>query len=312
MKKILITGGTGSLGQHLVKRLYGKYNITIFSRDETKQGRMKKQYPECNYILGDVANLDDLTLAFRNIDVVYHFAAYKQVPSAQNNVIATIKTNIVGSKNVAYAAILNNVKQVVASSTDKACAPVNMYGVSKAAMESIFQDANKYGPTTFHLTRYGNVVSSNQSVIPLFKKQAEAGGPLTVTLNSMTRFWLGINTAVDLVEHALTQEPGVIVVPIAYGMSVKKVAQIIGGGLPIEEIGIRAGEKVHEAMVNEAESMHTETIYTDDIANIPGVFLIHPPTQGNTRVFSPFTYTSDTCDELSEQDLLNMVEEYEI
>lgn len=171
MENILITGGTGSLGHALVQRLYGTCNITIFSRDETKQSKMKTIYPNCKYMLGDVSKLSDLELALRNIDTVFHFAAYKQVPSAQNNALSTIETNVTGSINVARASIVAGVKQVVASSTDKACQSVNLYGMSKALMEAVYQDMNKYGGTTFHLTRYGNVVSSNASVVPYFKNK---------------------------------------------------------------------------------------------------------------------------------------------
>lgn len=663
---ILITGGTGSLGHALLKRIYGQHNITILSRDETKQGLTRSEYPNCRYILGDVANLEDLELAFRNIDVVYHMAAYKQVPSAQNNVNATIKTNIIGSKNVALAAIKNNVKQVVATSTDKACldgdcrillgdgtterirdlvknkytgdvvtydenkrefttsrvigwytnerddrelfkisydyaknsntakygpivtedhliltnfgwkradslfeddvltyertpnkhqmqvivgsllgdgfiskpktsgqrpymhmvhkeedkewlqikvkalnglnfspiresidntfgsksarvdsnryaflsflrnefyndhtkhvpynlvadnftplmvatwymddgymtrngtayiytngfsktdvevlaklfnkhyipadvveqngyyvlyfngsatsrlmeyispyivpcmrkkrlnnqhynfeydeslwdiggavpyygevivesvpeayyerqsvycldventhnfvangvvvhncAPVNMYGISKAAMECIFQDANKYGPTTFHLARYGNVVASNASVVPLFKRQAKVGGPLTVTHADMTRFWISIDTAVDLVQHALTVSPGIIVVPAAKAMNIVKVAKLFGDDLPIKVTGIRPGEKIHESMVSEAESFYTEEYnHAYDIKNINKLFYIHPHSHSFRNDTAPFSYTSDKCPTLTPNEFLEMV-----
>jgi len=305
---ILITGGTGSLGHALLRRIYGQHNITILSRDETKQGKTRTEFPNCRFILGDVANLSDLELAFRGIDIVYHFAAYKQVPSAQNNVSATIKTNITGSQNVALAAIKNNVKQVVASSTDKACAPVNMYGISKAAMESVFQDANKYGPTTFHLARYGNVVASNASVVPLFKKQAAAGGPLTVTHPDMTRFWISIDTAVDLVQHALTTAPGIIVVPAAKAMNIVKVARLFGEGLPVKNTGIRPGEKIHESMVSEAESFYTEVYdFPYDVEHIDKLFYIHPPTELFRNTKAPFVYTSDGCPALSSVEFLEML-----
>lgn len=306
---ILITGGTGSLGNALLNRIYGTCNITVLSRDETKQGITRSKYPNCRYILGDVANIDDLELAFRGIDIVYHFAAYKQVPSSQNNVSATINTNILGSKNVAIAAIKNNVKQVVASSTDKACAPVNMYGISKAAMECIFQDANKYGPTTFHLARYGNVVASNASVVPLFRKQAANGGPLTVTDMDMTRFWISIETAVDLVQHALNTSPGIIVVPAAKAMNIVDVARTIGGELPIKEIGIRPGEKMHESMISEAESFYTEFNDHDayNVQHIDTLMYIHPHSDSFRCGSAPYTYNSNTCNQLTQQEFLEMI-----
>ena len=173
-ERILITGATGSLGTTLIRRIEEqKWNcqITVFSRDETRQSKLKSQYPQHRYILGDVSKLSDGRRAFRDIDIVFHFAAYKQVPSSQNNVTATMETNIIGSQNVVDAAIDMGIKQVVASSTDKSCKSVNFYGVSKAAMESLFQHGNLFGHTTFHLARYGNVVGSNASVIPLFEQQ---------------------------------------------------------------------------------------------------------------------------------------------
>jgi FlaA1/EpsC-like NDP-sugar epimerase len=308
MKNILITGGTGSLGHALVQRLYETCNITIFSRDETKQGKMKNIYPNCTYMLGDVSKLSDLELALRDIDTVFHFAAYKQVPSAQNNALSTVETNVIGSINVARASIMAGVKQVVASSTDKACQSVNLYGMSKAVMEAVYQDMNKYGGTTFHLTRYGNVVSSNASVVPLFQKQAAAGGPLTVTHKDMTRFWLHIQTAVDLILHALDVSPGIIVVPKAKALPIVDVATLIGGvDLGIKEIGIRPGEKIHEAMVSEAESFHTEYNDTDNISGLTGLFYIHPPKSSYRNSTAPFSYTSDTCERLADDEFLKMV-----
>lgn len=306
-KKVLITGATGSLGRALIKRLYKEdkcKEIIVFSRDETKQGKLRKQYPDLSYVLGDVSRLSDLELAFRGVDVVYHFAAYKQVPSAQNNVLATLETNINGSRYVARAAIMNDVEQVVASSTDKACEPVNMYGVSKRAMENIFQDANKHGPTTFHLARYGNVVCSNASVIPLFKEQRDKGGPITITHDEMTRFWITLDTAVDLVNHALLSDPGTIVVPKAGAMSIYALAKMFAtGGLEIKEIGIRAGEKVHEYMVAEAESFHT--METEDL------FYIYPPTSDYVSSSAPFVYTSKDAPAISPTEMLRMIEQYE-
>ena len=297
--KILLTGGTGSLGKAVLarsKREKWNAEFTIFSRDETKQSQLKNLYPEHRYILGDISRYQDLKRAMRGIDTVCHFAAYKQVPSAQNNVSATIQTNIIGSQNVVDAAIDTYVGRVVASSTDKSMQPVNMYGTSKLAMEYIFQDANKYGGTTFHLARYGNVLSSNESVAKLFKKQAASGGPLTVTDFRMSRFWLTLDTAIDLILLALDCEPGVIVVPKAPSSSVYTLAQAMANGLPIVETSIRAGEKLHEGMVSEAESFYTDE---DDTH-----YYIHPATSDYRNPTAPFSYTSDksihnlSCDEL--------------
>lgn len=303
-KRLLVTGGTGSLGKALLLRAQEEgwnCDFVIFSRDETKQSQVKALYPQHTYILGDVAKYRDVKRAMQDVDVVFHFAAYKQVPAAQNNVPATIETNIMGSQNIVDIAIEEGVQQVVASSTDKACQPVNLYGASKAVMEALFQYGNKFGKTTFHLARYGNVVASNASVIPLFKKQALQGGPLTVTHREMTRFWITLDEAIDLILLALSKEPGVIVVPKAPAMSVFELAKAIGKDLPIKDIGIRPGEKIHEAMLSEAESFHT----TEDDRH----FFIFPPTLSidPTRQ-QACSYTSDNPQrELSKTEILRMI-----
>lgn len=287
-KKVLITGGTGSLGKATLARAKQEnWNVdfTVFSRDETKQTLLKNKYPEHHYVLGDISRYSDLKRAMRGIDVVFHFAAYKQIPSSQNNINATIQTNIVGSQNVVDAAIDVGVSQVVASSTDKAMSPENFYGVSKKAMEYIFQDANKYCATSFHLARYGNVLASNQSVALLFKQQIHTGGPLTITDNRMTRFFLTLDQAIDLILLALQTNPGIIVVPRAPSMYIRQLAEAMGKGLPIVETGIRSGEKLHEGMVSESESFY--------VAQNETHFYIHPPTSKFSSNMAPFSYTSD-------------------
>lgn len=295
--KILITGGTGSLGKATLltaERENWPAKFVIFSRDETKQGNLRKRFPQHQYILGDVAKESDINSAVRGTrpDIILHYAAYKQVPAAQNNVNATIETNVIGSQNVVNAALEYGVKQVVASSTDKACESVNAYGSSKHLMECVFQDANKWGLTTFHLARYGNVVSSNASVIPFFMEQIARGGPITVTDKRMTRFWISLAEAVQLIQSALRQKPGIIVVPKAPAMSVWQLAEYMryeygSTEIIIEDVGIRPGEKIHESMVSEAESFHTE----DHHAAL--CFFIHPPTSGFKSWGVPFSYTSD-------------------
>jgi len=302
-KRILVTGGTGSLGKALLLRAKEEKwdcEFIIFSRDETKQARVRQKFPQHTYVLGDVAKFRDVRRIMSDIDVVFHFAAYKSVPSAQNNVPATIETNIIGSQNVVDAALECGVEKVVASSTDKSCAPANLYGASKSVMEAIFQNANRYGKTTFHLTRYGNVVSSNASVIPLFKRQAAEGGPLTVTDFRMTRFWITLDQAVDLILLALTTNPGVIVVPKAPSMAVYDVAKTIGGDLPIIETQIRPGEKIHEEMVTAAESFYT--LESEEH------FFIYPPTGKFRNAGAPFNYASNAAaHELTSEELLEMI-----
>lgn len=286
--KVLITGGTGSLGKAVLARAQREdwpAHFIIFSRDETKQNILKQKYPQHGFVLGDISRYNDLKRAMRGVDIVLHFAAYKQIPMAQNNINATIQVNVIGSQNVVDAAIDTGVRQVVATSTDKAMSPENAYGCAKKMMEYIFQDANKYNATTFHLARYGNVLLSNQSVAVLFKKQKAAGGPLTITDRRMTRFFLSLDQAIDLILLALNTTPGNIVVPKAPSTYIYQLAEVIGEDLPIVETGIRAGEKLHEGMVSESESFYVEE---DDWH-----FYIHPPTDEYRNSAAPFSYTSD-------------------
>lgn len=303
--KVLITGGTGSLGKAVLARAQREgwpARFIIFSRDETKQNILKQKYPQHEFVLGDISRYNDLKRAMRGVNTVLHFAAYKQIPMAQNNINATIQVNVIGSQNVVDAAIDTGVERVVATSTDKAMSPENAYGCAKKMMEYIFQDANKYKATNFHLARYGNVLLSNQSVAVLFKKQAEAGGSLTITDKRMTRFFLSLDQAIDLILLALNTTPGNIVVPKAPSTYIYQLADVIGDGLPIVETGIRAGEKLHEGMVSESESFYVEEDETH--------FYIHPPTDNYRNDNAPFSYTSDSPAWFMEDDeLRRMIDE---
>lgn len=304
-KKILITGGTGSLGKALLSRAEledWNTEFVIFSRDETKQSLLKKRFPQHKYVLGDVAKYRDIYRALKGVQVVFHFAAYKQVPSAQNNIPATIETNVTGAQTLVDAAIDAGVQKVVASSTDKACACVNAYGASKFIMESIFQHANNNGDTTFHLARYGNVIYSNGSVCPLFEQQVKQGGPLTITSEKMTRFWMTIDQAVDTILFALRQDAGIVSVPKIKAMSLLETAKAIGPTTEIKITGIRAGEKIHEDLISEAESFRTEVK--------DGWFLIHPHTSRYLNSLAPFTYRSCDAERMSAGELLEAIKEY--
>src|SRR5262245_31382829 len=198
---MLITGGTGSLGQALLKYVQvtaPETQIVAYSRDEVKQGELRGQYPEVRFMLGDVRDYDRLAMAMRGVDVVIHAAAYKQIPSAEANVDEAIATNVLGSINVARAAVHANVQSVVGVSTDKACMPVNAYGATKSLMEKLFQQANEWGDTFFNCVRYGNVLKSRGSIIPLFMRQAEQDIKYTLTDPNMTRFWMTLDDAVKL------------------------------------------------------------------------------------------------------------------
>lgn len=290
-KKILITGGTGSLGEAVLKRIEQEAwdtRCVVFSRGESKQSEMRRKYPQHKYVLGDVSRLEDLERAMNGVNAIFHFAAYKQVPAAQVNVSTAFTTNILGSQNVARIAVANGVDQVVASSTDKACLPVNAYGVSKAAMEHLFQEANSWGKTDFTLARYGNVIGSTGSVIPLFMQLAKQHKPITITDGYMTRFWLTLDQAVELIVAALAAPAGTITVPKAPAMYMLDLAEGFAemADTAVVDIGIRPGEKVHESMVHVAESLHT--------VEYDRFFHIYPPTTSKTD-FSDrsFEYTSD-------------------
>ena len=311
--RFLITGGTGSLGKATLIRANQEgwdADFIIFSRDETKQGSLRKEFPQYRYFLGDVAKYSDIDDVVRGTkpDAILHYAAYKQVPAAQNNVNATIATNVQGSQNVVRAALAHNVKQVIASSTDKACQCVNAYGAAKNLMECIFQDANKWNSqlSTFNLARYGNVVSSNSSVIPFFKQQIKAGGPVTITDFRMVRFWISLWQAVELILEAGCADPGVIVVPKAPIMNILDVAKYLireadkEEKIEIKDIGIRPGEKIHECMVSEAESFHT--------IDKGKYFHIYPPNAGVFNPSAPFSYTTENADrQLTDKQMAELI-----
>lgn len=252
-KKIIITGGTGTFGQAFARMTAARFSprsIVIFSRDDMKQYHMRKQFPDFDYFVGDVRDQDRLRRAFWAADVVVHAAALKIVDSGEYNPFEYIKTNIMGSVNVVEAALDMDVPQVVGISTDKAVSPVNLYGHTKACMERLFLAANNYnvgGAPCLSVVRYGNVMGSNGSVIPLFLRQKKEG-VLTLTHPDMTRFMMTIEEAVGLVWTALEAgEPG-IHTPRAPAMRIMDVADVIAPEAEKRIIGVRPGEKLHEVM----------------------------------------------------------------
>ncbi|MBI2179839.1 MAG: SDR family NAD(P)-dependent oxidoreductase [Deltaproteobacteria bacterium] len=277
-KRVLVTGGTGSFGHQIVDRLLDEdpLEIRIFSRDEDKQVRMSEeygmghQYPRkraLNFVIGDVRNRESVRQAVRGIDIIFHAAALKQVPLCEYHVWEAVQTNVLGAQNVIQAALEENVERVIAVSTDKAVKPVNAMGMTKSIQEKLFTAANfhKSGKrSVFSCVRYGNVVGSRGSVIPLFNRQIEGGGPITITDPRMTRFILTLAEAIELVFHAATQSIGgetfVLKIPAAL---VTDVAEVMAGSLapgkhvPVNVVGIRPGEKIHEVLVSEAEAVRT-------------------------------------------------------
>ena len=261
---VLITGGTGSFGHRVARTLLEHHpaEVRIFSRDEKKQWEMQRAYPELRFFVGDVRDRRRLREAMRGVDFVFHAAALKQVPSCEVAPTEAVQTNILGSLNVCEAATEANVRSVVALSTDKAVKPVNAMGMSKALMEKIVCAQNLYpSATTFSCVRYGNVMGSRGSVIPLFLEQVRRGDPITVTVPTMTQFLLTLDESVDLVFRAMTiAQGGEVFVRRASACTVMDLAHAIrvryspqGDAHPIVVTGIRPGEKIHEVLVNEYE-----------------------------------------------------------
>ena len=261
-KVVLITGGTGSFGRQFTQTVLSRFKVKkliIFSRDELKQSEMYRQFPEKNirYFIGDVRDLDRLRRAMRGVDIVVHAAAMKQVPACEYNPFEAVKTNVIGGSNVIEAAIDNGVEKVLAISTDKAVNPVNLYGATKLCAEKLFVQGNSYsgeGGTRFSCARYGNVVGSRGSVIPLFVEQRPTG-VITVTDERMTRFWITLQQGVDFVIQCLgAMEGGEIFVPKIPSMHILELVKAIAPDCEIRYTGIRPGEKVHEVLVSEDES----------------------------------------------------------
>lgn len=266
-KSILITGGTGSFGKMLVRTILARYKpkrLIIFSRDELKQFEMQQIYndPCMRYFIGDVRDANRLTMAMRGVDIVVHAAALKQVPAAEYNPMECIKTNIHGAENVIQAALLNQVKKVIALSTDKAANPINLYGATKLASDKLFVAANNIAgqdPTRFAVVRYGNVVGSRGSVVPFFQKLIDQGkNSLPITHAEMTRFWITLQQGVDFVLRNFERmKGGEIFVPKLPSVRITELAKAMAPELSHDIIGIRPGEKLHEVMCPADDSYHT-------------------------------------------------------
>lgn len=317
--KVLVTGGTGSFGHKFCEIILNKYRpkkLIVFSRDELKQHEMSQRFPESKYpairyFIGDVRDRERLYRAFHNIDIVVHAAALKQVPACEYNPFEAVLTNVMGAKNVIDAAIDQKVKKVLAISTDKAVSPVNLYGATKLCAEKLFVQSNSYSGsdgTRFSCTRYGNVVGSRGSVIPLFMAQRNSG-KVTVTDPEMTRFWLTVDQGVEFVISCIEKmHGGEIFVPKIPSMTVMNLAQAIAPNCKIETIGIRPGEKMHEVMVSEDESR--ETLETKDMYIIkPAHSWWHVDNWSDAKpVQAGFTYASNLNKQiLNTDELMKMI-----
>jgi UDP-N-acetylglucosamine 4,6-dehydratase (inverting) len=269
MESILITGGTGSFGKAFVKKILQEYpqvkRLVVYSRDEQKQFHMAHEfpsdkYPAMRFFIGDIRDYERLKMALKGIDTVVHAAAMKHVPIAEYNPMECIKTNIIGAENIINACLDSDVKNVVALSTDKAAAPINLYGASKLASDKLFIAANNikgFKDIRFSVVRYGNVMGSNGSVIPFFLKMRETG-VLPITDPTMTRFNISLDEGVDMVLFALKNAwGGELYVPKIPSYKITDVATAIAPKCEQKVVGIRPGEKIHEEMITASDSYST-------------------------------------------------------
>lgn len=304
---VLITGGTGSFGKKFVEILLAEYNpakVIVFSRDELKQHEMRVggfDQPNLRYFIGDVRDIDRLRRAVHGVDIIVHAAALKQVPVCEYNPLEAIKTNILGTSNVVEAALDSSVKKVMALSTDKAVNPVNLYGATKLAAEKLTIQSNAYAggrQSRFSCVRYGNVVGSRGSVVPVFLRQREHG-KLTITDKRMTRFWLSLNQGARFVIRCIEQmHGGEVFVPKLPSTTIVDLAKAIAPDSELEVVGIRPGEKLHEVLISEDEAR--STIEMDDM------YVVQPSqelwfgmdwAEKGQALTDGFRYASDTNDE---------------
>jgi len=313
---ILVTGGTGSFGKAFISYALEHLNprrVAVLSRDELKQSEMKADYPDerMRWFLGDIRDRERLTRAFHGVDYVVHAAALKQVDTAEYNPMEFVKSNVLGSQNVIDAAIDAGVKRVVALSTDKASSPINLYGATKLTADKLFIAANNltqgFG-TALAVVRYGNVMGSRGSVIPLFQRLAREGKPLPITDPQMTRFWITLPQAVRFVVDSFDQmKGGELYVPRIPSMRILDLVEAIAPGAETVDIGIRPGEKLHEEMIAADDSYRT--------IRLPDRYVVQPtvlewwfaPPDGEP-VEPGFSYRSDTNDQwLSPEQLRELV-----
>jgi UDP-N-acetylglucosamine 4,6-dehydratase len=303
---ILLTGGTGSFGNAFLERVtttWPSATVRVYSRDELKQSELRTKFGDrqVRYLIGDVRDRARMTRAVQGADIVIHAAAMKQVEACEYNPFEAVRTNVLGAQHIVDACIDAGVPRVVALSTDKAVNPVNLYGATKLCQEKIVVQGNAYAAqrdTRFAAVRYGNVVGSRGSVVPVFRQQIERDGRITITDERMTRFWIMLPQAVDLVLYALeNMHGGEVFIPKIPSMRVTDLADAIAPGVPRETIGIRPGEKLHELLITADESRHAidagevyvvlpEQPWWDDKVGATG-----------SRLPDGFVYGSDTNDE---------------
>lgn len=318
-KRILVTGGTGSFGKKFVEVVLKKYDpkvIRIYSRDELKQFEMIQHYGDTvplRFFIGDVRDSKRLDRAMHEVDIVVHTAALKQVPACEYNPFEAVKTNILGAQNIIDSAINNGVKKIIAISTDKAANPINLYGATKLCAEKIFIQGNSYvgeAPISFSCARYGNVIGSRGSVIPIFKKQRKAR-TITITDKRMTRFWITLEQGVNFVIRCIEiMKGGEIFVPKIPSMKILDLANLIAPGCKIKEIGIKPGEKIHEVLITEDEARHTKEFRDFYIIEPEFHWWSDDNFAGGKKVADGFRYNSDNNPKwLTKEEMKNLLEE---
>lgn len=317
-KVILVTGGTGSFGNKFTEIVLKKHNphsIRIFSRGEKLQLDMQNKFNDdrLRFFIGDVRDKERLRRAMHGVDIVVHAAALKQVPACEYNPIEAVRTNIDGATNVIDAALDEGAYRVIAISTDKAVHPVNLYGATKMTAEKLFVQANSYsgtGGTLFGCVRYGNVIGSRGSVIPLFLKQKETG-TLTITDDKMTRFWITLEQGVNLVINSINKmKGGEIFIPKIPSMTITDLAKSIAPEAKIKIIGIRPGEKIHEILLTEDEARHSKEFSDYFVIQPDHPFWDELNIKGGKKPPAGFNYSSDNNKQwLTNKALMKIVKE---
>ncbi|HAF62753.1 MAG TPA: UDP-N-acetylglucosamine 4,6-dehydratase (inverting) [Anaerolineaceae bacterium] len=303
-KVILVTGGTGSFGKKFIEIMLKEFHpakLIVYSRDEQKQHEMRQmgfQSENLRYFIGDIRDQERLRRAFQGVDYVVHAAALKQVPACEYNPMEAVKTNILGSSNVIDAALDANVKRVIALSTDKAVNPINLYGATKLAAEKLFVQSNAYAggrETRFSCVRYGNVVGSRGSVVPVFLRQRKSGS-ITITDDRMTRFWISLEQGVRFVIRCLEEmHGGEVFVPKIPSMKVIDLARAVAPEAKIDIVGIRPGEKLHEVLISEDEArtvIELEDMYV--VQPAAALWFGHEWENLGKKIDDDFRYVSNT------------------
>ena len=324
--KILITGGTGSFGKAFLEEVLKRYpaidRIVIFSRDELKQWEMqqlypKSKYPQIRFFIGDIRDRDRLSLALEQIDTVIHAAALKQVPAAEYNPIEFIKTNVIGAENLVRAPLNGDVKRIVALSTDKAAAPINLYGASKLCSDKLFIAANNMKGSRdlkISVVRYGNVLGSRGSVVPFFLEQAK-NGIIPITHEEMTRFNITLQEGVNMVLNSLENSiGGELFVPKIPSYRILDIAKAIAPKCELKKIGIRPGEKIHEEMITAADSCNTYDLGTNYVILPNNEYTIKKFKENNVsakKVIEGFSYNSfNNEDYLTIQEIRSLIKKH--